>query len=79
MEEDVQNMNDKVSLFIFIFIYLFYCLLIIFFKYSNSYITNKMSKLTKLQEQIEILTEAQLKNDIKYTSMKRENINLNDK
>ncbi|KAJ6219390.1 hypothetical protein RDWZM_005202 [Blomia tropicalis] len=42
-------------------------------------VLNLNDKLKKLQEQIEILTEAQMKNEIKYTSMKRENINLNDK
>ena len=46
LEEDVQNLNDK---------------------------------LKKLQDQVELLTNAHERNETKYSNMLRENNNLNDK
>lgn len=42
-------------------------------------VQNLNDQIKKLQEQIEVLSEAQMKNEVKYSSMKRENVNLGDK
>lgn len=65
LEEDVQNLNDQVSAH----------LAGDHHRFSVAFLI----QIKKLQEQIEVLSEAQMKNESKYTSMKRENVNLGDK
>lgn len=72
LEEDVQNLNDKVSVSSLHQAGIFNWL-------NHLFSVPFKTQLKKLQEQIEMLSEAQMKNEIKYTSMKRENGNLNDK
>lgn len=67
LEEDVQNLNDQVSAHLHLA------------GDHHRFIVAFLTQIKKLQEQIEVLSEAQMKNESKYTSMKRENVNLGDK
>ena len=69
LEEDVQNLNDQVSPQLHLQAG----------DHHRFIASSFLIQIKKLQEQIEVLSEAQMKNEVKYSSMKRENVNLGDK